>query len=562
MRLRLPIYAKVVGWLFLNLLLIGIIGFLFIRDELALGLNSILAGEAGQRIQTLTDQVVNDLRAAPDDEWDSVLADWNKKLPVTLLAFGASGTQIAGVKTELPPEVKNQVTSNGGGSRAKLPRRLPPPRLAQPVDSGNESEVFYPPQGRGRPDGGRDASMNGETRPRGPGRPSGPGGLGPRPGGPGGIRPAEFSRFTVRTTDPTRYWVGVRAPLFGKVGEGRQPVALMMVSDSLTAGGLFFDPTPWIWVVTGSLSLSVLLWFPFVRGLNRELKRVTEAADGVSEGRFDVKLDEGRGDELGQLSIAINRMAGRLDGFVDGQRRFLGAIAHELCSPLARLQMAIGILEQRADEKQQPYLDDLREEIEHMSNLVNELLSFSKASLAPSEVKLEPVRLVDVAREAAQREAASEREVIIDVPQDLHALANKDLVQRAVSNLVRNALRYAGHKGPVEISGRREGPIARLSVADSGPGIPDEHLNRVFDTFYRIEPDRGRETGGVGLGLAIVRTCVEACGGTVRARNRQKGGLRVIMELKFARPGEAETGAPFNDTQTRPISSKDETQAS
>jgi two-component system, OmpR family, sensor histidine kinase CpxA len=113
------------------------------------------------------------------------------------------------------------------------------------------------------------------------------------------------------------------------------------------------------------------------------------------------------------------------------------------------------------------------------------------------------------------------------------------------SPVLRNALRYAGHVGPITVTARKDGSSARISVADRGPGIPEEHLPRVFDTFHHLEPDRNRSTGGVGLGLAIVRTCVECCGGVVRARNRQRGGLRVTIELKAATSpaGRTDTGS-------------------
>ena len=98
-----------------------------------------------------------------------------------------------------------------------------------------------------------------------------------------------------------------------------------------------------------------------------------------------------RGDELGRLAQAVNRLATRLAGFVTGQKRFLGNVAHEFCSPLARLQMALGILEERVEGRQRSYVDDLRAEAQEMSQLVNELLSFSKAGLKPDEIKIMPV---------------------------------------------------------------------------------------------------------------------------------------------------------------------------
>jgi two-component system, OmpR family, sensor histidine kinase CpxA len=277
--------------------------------------------------------------------------------------------------------------------------------------------------------------------------------------------------------------------------------------------------------------LSALFWLPLVRGITHSIAQLTRATRQIADGQFDVRVDETRPDELGQLGAAINRMSTRLEGFVTGQKRSLGDIAHELCSPLARLQMSVGILEQHATAEQKEPIEDLREEVQHMSDLVNELLSISKASLKPGNVKRERVNVKTVADHAAQREAANKGEVIVEVPADLTCFARPELLQRALSNLVRNALRYAGEFGPITITARREGSTCVILVTDLGPGVPPEHLDRIFDAFYRTDPDRARNTGGAGLGLAIVKTCIEACGGTATAKNRQPKGLEVRLTL-------------------------------
>ena len=328
--------------------------------------------------------------------------------------------------------------------------------------------------------------------------------------------------------------MGVCLPLTEPGASRPWPVTLLLVSDSLSAGGLFFDPTPWVVVGFGALIFSVLFWIPLVRGVTRSLSQMTRATEQISEGRFEARVDERRGDELGRLGQAINRMAARLAGFVTGQKRFLGDIAHELCSPIARIQVALGILEQRADEKQKAYVNDLREEVEQMSRLVNELLSFSKAGLTPQEIKLEPVNLAATARRVLELEAAQDGQVQVQIPDDLSVLAQPELLFRALANLVRNAVRYAGQAGPITVSAlRRDGAVV-VTVADQGPGVPEASLQQIFDPFFRGEPSRSRDTGGVGLGLAIVKTCVEACQGTVSARNRAPQGLEVQIVLKAA----------------------------
>jgi two-component system sensor histidine kinase CpxA len=270
-----------------------------------------------------------------------------------------------------------------------------------------------------------------------------------------------------------------------------------------------------------------------VRGITRSIGQVTRATEQIARGRFDVRVPAQRRDELGHLGQAVNSMAERIEGFVTGQKRFLGDIAHELCSPLARAQVASGILEQRANESSKSYVQDVQEEVQHMSHLVDELLSFSKASLGKTEVKLQPVNMREVTERSIQRETHVDSDIRLEMESCLTAAADPDLVQRALANLLRNATRYAGDAGPITISGRREADAILIGVIDCGPGVPEESLRSLFDPFYRVDNSRARETGGVGLGLTIVKTCIEACGGSVICRNRKPSGLEVLIRLKL-----------------------------
>jgi len=341
-------------------------------------------------------------------------------------------------------------------------------------------------------------------------------------------------KFMVRTEHPVRYWVGVR--ILSPAHETRGPwtMTLLAESPSLGGGGLFFDAWPWVVVGIGALVFSVAFWFPMVRSLTRSIGQVTRATAQIAEGRFDVRVEAARRDELGQLGAAINRMAGRLAGFVSGQKRFLGDTAHELCSPLARMQVALGILEERLGAEHRASVEDLREEVQQMSALVNELLSFSRAALQSGVVPLAPVSPREIAEAAVQREVVGAAKVEISVPAELRVLAERELLQRSIANLVRNAIRYAGEAGPITIAARKDGAHVILTVEDNGPGVPEESLARLAEPFYRPEASRDRESGGVGLGLAIVKTCIEACCGGVTCRNRSPRGFAVEMRLEAA----------------------------
>ena len=227
-----------------------------------------------------------------------------------------------------------------------------------------------------------------------------------------------------------------------------------------------------------------------------------------------------------------------------GQKRFLSDVAHELCAPLAKLQMTLGIIEQRAsDERQGDYARAAMEKAGQMARLVDELLVFSRASLEAPAARPQPVDVLAAAREAVAREAADAAEIRLEIPADLRVLADPAGLTRALANLLRNALRYGG-RGPggvsIEATTDARHVTAAIRVSDHGPGVPPRDLPKIFDAFYRVDTARTRETGGVGLGLSIVKHSVEAVGGTVSARNRSGGGLEVTLTLPVA-PADEET---------------------
>ncbi len=356
-----------------------------------------------------------------------------------------------------------------------------------------------------------------------------------------GMSPAQLDRamlnnapFMVRTSKPTLYWIGLRIPLILEQGRTSIPATLLIVSDTRTGGGLFLDPSPWVLLVVLVLLISAAMWIPMVRSITGPVARMTKATRQIERGRFDVRLDEKRSDEIGQLGHAINEMASRLDSYVKGQKRFLGDVAHELASPIARIQLGLSILEERVDEPNAERVRDVAEDALHMSNLVKELLSFSRAEINPAKVRLEPVKLYDIALRVLEREQLTHKSIQIKIDEKLKAMADPELLVRAISNIVRNAVRYAQDAGPIAITAFQEGDEMILEVADGGEGVSEEHIKYLFEPFYRTDSSRGRETGGSGLGLAIVKTCVEACNGGVKAANIKPKGFAVTITLKAA----------------------------
>jgi two-component system sensor histidine kinase CpxA len=476
-RPRLSLFSKTLLWFFLNLLvLVGVLLVVF-NLQFRLAPDSPLAGRSGNRLEFVAGLIGDEIRGATRAERDVVLARYSTSYQVTFRLFGDRGELRAGDPVTLPDQVVERLLAP--------PSPPPPPR----------SRV--PSQGR---------------------REGGP---------PPRVRPEPS--FTIRTTGPTRYWAGVRMLLFEPDGTAPVPATLVAESTSISGHGLFFDPRPWFVVVAVVVLLSVLLWLPFVRGLTVRIRQLTNAAEDIAEERFDTRVDDRSSDELGRLGAAVNQLAARLEGFVGGQKRFLGAVSHELNSPLARLQAALGILEERAGADARGYVTDAQDEVRVMADLVSQVLAFAKAGLKTGAVTRERVPLRPVVAQALAREAA-EADVVIRMDDEIAVRADAELLGRAVANVLRNAVRYAAGSG-IAISAERRRDRVLLTVADGGPGVPPDALDRLFDPFYRVEADRARATGGSGLGLAIVRAAIEACGGSVAARNLDPHGLAVTIEL-------------------------------
>src|SRR5262249_22941622 len=157
----------------------------------------------------------------------------------------------------------------------------------------------------------------------------------------------------------------------------------------------------------------------------------------------------------------------------------------------------------------------LKDDLNIMTRLTEELLEFARAEKTSHGTQREAVNLEEAVSMAVRRESTAGIDMRIHVDRAIAVHANREYLVRALANIFRNAVRYAGDCGPIEVSASRKNEAVEIRVVDSGPGIPEEELDKVFAPFYRLDNARDRLTGGTGLGLAIVRTCVEACGGAV-----------------------------------------------
>ncbi len=498
-KLSIPISLQIFSWFFLNLLLVGACALTLFTTRGSAVLNIIINSQAGNRLDAIAADVAERINGLPKERWASVLESYSRRYKMGFALTRREGDVQVG---KIPPVPASVVARVRELTAAGHPRPPGPP-LLPPGEAGGE--IPPPPEQDG-------SNPNGHPPESGP--------------------PVRASlRFIVH--EDGLYWIGVRVPPMQEVGRFRGPTTLLLVSSSLLAGGVFLD-TSGLWLIAAVLLGSALFWLPLVRRITVPLRRMRNSAERMAQGHFDTRLDLKRSDEIGSLAVSLNHLSSRLEDFVSGQKRFLGDIAHELGSPLARMRFALGIVEQNATPEMQALLEDVEEEVVQMSALLGEILQFSKAGMQ-SELHMEEIAVEQVILKALHQENIDRESVEWGLPSDLCVHADAHYLQRAIANILRNAIRYAGNAGPIRIEAKRTQAGTLLTLSDCGPGVPPELVHRLCDPFFRTENARTRETGGTGLGLAIVKRCVEACGGTVSIRNRAPHGLSVELTLLSAK---------------------------
>jgi signal transduction histidine kinase len=230
-------------------------------------------------------------------------------------------------------------------------------------------------------------------------------------------------------------------------------------------------------------------------------------------------------------------MAEKIEKLVNAQSRLLKDISHELRSPLARLSVALELARQRSGPEAASVLDRISLESERMNELIGNLTTIARIESGTGSLRKVPIQLEELVNEIA-RDAAFEAQsrnchVECEILDELPVLGDPALLRSAIENVVRNATRYTREGTTVKVRAEKapSGTEVIISVGDSGPGVPDGELDKIFRPFYRIDDARGRATGGVGLGLAITEQAVRLHAGSVRASNLPEGGLLVEIRI-------------------------------
>ena len=298
-------------------------------------------------------------------------------------------------------------------------------------------------------------------------------------------------------------------------------------------------------IITSGLVCYLLAW-----SVTKPIVRLRAATRQLTAGDLTARSGapaSKRRDEIAGLMRDFDAMAERLELLVKAQSRLLNDISHELRSPLARLNVALGLARQRAGVESADMLDRIELEASRLNELIARILTLARLEDGEQRVPQIQVPLDELVASVAEDAEfeAQERHCHVKtvIPEgDWGVRGNDSLLHSAVENVVRNAIRYTQEGTSVEIEltseKRDSGAEAVLRVSDSGPGVPEDALGKLFEPFYRLDDARGRLTGGVGLGLAITERAVRFHGGKVSASNRANGGLVVEIRLPLMTGGQ------------------------
>lgn len=303
----------------------------------------------------------------------------------------------------------------------------------------------------------------------------------------------------------------------------RRGVVVMAVVDLAALGFLF----------AGSLLLTRRAFEP--------IERIVSRVEGIDEANLAARLPVEPGiDEANRLAGVLNRLLERLERAFEAQRRFSSDVAHEIRSPLTALrgQIEVALRRPRPQEEYRRVLEECLEEVLRLSRLAEDLMSLARADAGVLEARRERLDLRDLMRHLLGRFRVRVEEkdlrVSLDAPAEVRVTGDPDLLSRLLENLVDNAIIHSPRMEEVRVAIRSEDRWARVTVSDRGPGIPPEHLGRIFDRFYRVDPARSREQGGSGLGLAIAKEIAQLHGGRLEVESTVGEGSSFRVSLPVA----------------------------
>ena len=293
-----------------------------------------------------------------------------------------------------------------------------------------------------------------------------------------------------------------------------------------------FMPSAWqqgVGLVVGLVLLFIAIAagaFPVVRRLTRRLESLKQGVEQFGAGQLHHRVDVSGRDEVAAVASSFNVAAARVEALVRSHQSLLANASHELRSPLARMKMAVSMLEDATPAQRDRLRSEIDTNVAELDALVEEVLLASRLDAAPAIDAADRVDLLGLAAEEAARVDAAVDGASVTVT------GEERLLRRALRNLLENARRYGG--ADIEVLVQSSEGQAQLHVCDRGPGVPQDMRERIFEPFFRL-PGHAEQAGGVGLGLSLVSQIAQRHGGSVRCEAREGGGSCFVLSLPLAR---------------------------
>ena len=285
--------------------------------------------------------------------------------------------------------------------------------------------------------------------------------------------------------------------------------------------------------------ISGIVCFLLARYLTSPLSRLRTATSAMAKGELDYRVAHTMGkrkDEIVELAIDFDNMAAQLQKLLSSHKQLLRDASHELRSPLARLQVALGLAQKKSNGDIDKELSRIELETERLNELIGQLLSLARLETNTSEMQFETLNLATLLTEVvddAQYEASSnKRQVNLENKIDCQINGNPILLKSAIENVIRNAIRYTEENTSVDITMQSsDNNQVIIQINDHGPGIEEDMINKIFEPFVRTSSARDRQTGGYGLGLTIAKRAIDLHNGKITAQNNTQSGMSVLIQL-------------------------------
>ncbi len=305
------------------------------------------------------------------------------------------------------------------------------------------------------------------------------------------------------------------------------------------------------WIFWRSVSIATRIAMAFLlsgvicsflaRYLTIPLQKLRTATHRIASGHFDCSINKKiakRDDEIGDLGRDFDNMANRIEASLQSQQRLLRDVSHELRSPLARLQIALGLAYQRSNGLINSELQRIEKEVERLNELISQSLSLARitnqASI-PKKTKINLTELLKEIIETVKYEAQDKKCHIISTQMDNCFISgNKDLLYSGLENIMRNAIQHTKTGTEIETSiilSNTYPPVASLTIRDHGMGVPESNLDELFKPFFQVDESRTQQNGGYGIGLAIAERAIHLHNGSINIANISEGGLEVSLQL-------------------------------